>query len=166
MASDEASNLVEMGRVAGPYGIKGWVRVVPYTDAVDALSGYSAWRVGGLEYPVEESRPHSGTLLARLRGVDTPEAARGLKGSVVAVPRSALPEPPEGEFYWSDLVGFEVVNGQGEVFGPVEGVFSNGAHDVVEVGGERKRLLPWVDSVVKRVDTASRRIEVDWGADW
>ena len=166
MGSDEASRLVEMGRIAGPYGIKGWVRVMPYTDTVEALSSYPTWRIGNRDYAVEESRPHSGSLLAKLEGIDTPEAARTLKGSSVAVPRSALPEPMEGEFYWSDLVGLDVVNAEGLSLGVVESVFSNGAHDILDVRGDRKRLLPWVDSVVMRVDMPSRRIEVDWGADW
>jgi len=155
-----------MGRIAGPYGIQGWVRVWSYSEAADALAAHSTWRVGDREYALQESRLHSGTLLAKLGGIETPEAARTLRGMTIAVPRQDLPAPGEGEHYWEDLVGLEVVNGDGIGLGVVEGLFSNGAHDVLEVKGERKRLLPWVPSVVKRVDTAARRIEVEWGMDW
>jgi len=83
------------------------------------------------------------------------------------VPRAALPAPAPGEFYWADLVGLEVVNAAGEALGRVQGVFSTGANDVLRVGaGKGERLLPFVAAVVKKVDLAARRIEVDWGLDW
>jgi len=64
-------------------------------------------------------------------------------------------------------VGLEVVNSQGLVLGVVKGLFSNGAHDVMELSGDKPRLLPWVrDVVVKKVDLPERRIEVEWGSDW
>ena len=118
---------------------------------------------GGVARTVTESRPHSGTLLAKLEGIENPEQAKLLKGKAVEIPR---PEARNGSYYWSDLVGLEVVNEQGEVLGVVARMFSNGAHDVMELAGERERLLPWVPPVVKKVDLQARRIEVAWGADW
>ena len=110
---------------------------------------------------------HSGRLLAKLAGIESREQARALKGKRVSVPRSALPAPAQGTYYWADLVGLDVVNAQGLVLGVVKGMFSNGAHDVMELGSdERARLLPFVPAVVKYVDLEGRRIEVDWGADW
>ena len=155
-----------MGRVAGSYGVHGWVRVRPWSGAPEALAACRAWRVDGVEYAVEESKIHSGTLLARLAGVASREAALKLKGAAVAVPREALPEPEEGQYYWADLVGVEVVNSQGMVLGVVREMLSHGAHDVMELSGDRPRLIPWVPAVVKRVDLEAKRIEVEWGADW
>ncbi|MNC89225.1 Ribosome maturation factor RimM [compost metagenome] len=80
--------------------------------------------------------------------------------------REALPEPEEGHYYLADLVGLEVVNRQGEALGVVKGWMHNGAQDVMEVAGERTRLIPWIPTVVGKVDLQQRRIEVDWGADW
>ena len=83
------------------------------------------------------------------------------------VPRTALPAAAQGTYYWADLVGREVVNAQGLLLGVVQGMFSNGAHDVMELSGDkRERMLPFVPAVVRRVDLEGRRIEVDWGADW
>lgn len=155
-----------MGRVAGSYGVHGWIRVKPWSGSPDALATCRAWFVGGVEYAVEEYKIHSGTLLARLAGIASREAAMKLKGSAVAVPRSALPEPEEGRYYWADLVGLEVVNSQGMVLGVLREMLSHGAHDVMELAGERTRLIPWVPAVVKRVDLEAKRIEVEWGADW
>jgi 16S rRNA processing protein RimM len=155
-------NWIEFGRVAGSYGVRGWLKV--RVDEPEVLAAQPAWWLEGAEYAVRETKVHSGTLLARLAGIDSPEQARAFKGKPVSIPR---PPAGEGRYYWSDLVGLEVVNSQGVVLGVVKGMFSNGAHDVMELSGEKPRLLPWVpDVVVKKVDLPERRIEVEWGADW
>ena len=153
--------MIEYGRVAGSYGVRGWLRVV--VDEPELLAAAPVWWIGGEARTVQESRPHSGTLLAKLAGLENPEQAQKLKGKAVEIPR---PVPGEGSYYWTDLVGLEVVNGQGEILGVVKRMFSNGAHDVMELSGERERLLPWVPPVVRKVDLQRKRIEVDWQADW
>jgi len=152
-----------MGRVAGSYGVRGWIKV---QAPQQALARCGRWSVGGTDYPVEQVKEHSGTLLAKLAGLDDREAALKLKGSTVYVRREAMPAPEEGHYYLADLVGLEVVNAQGVVLGAVKRWMFNGAQDVMEVQGEGTRLLPWIPSVVKKVDLQQRRIEVDWGADW
>ena len=152
-----------MGRVAGSYGVRGWIKV---EEPQEALAACRRWSIGGKEYPVEEVKPHSGTLLAKLAGLESREAALKLKGSMVYVRREALPAPAAGHYYLADLVGLEVVNERGEVLGVVKGWTFNGAHDVMEVTGERTRLIPWVASVVRTVDLARRQIHIEWGADW
>jgi len=156
--------LIELGRVGAPYGVRGWIRV---TGNAEALAAMPSWSIGGAERTVESTKPHSAVLLAKLDGVETREQARALKGQPIFAPRSALPEPPEGTFYWADLVGLEVVDRKGRGLGKVQSLFSGGAHDIAEVAdGKRIRLLPWVGAVVKQVDLARGRIEVDWEADW
>jgi len=153
--------LIEFGRVAGAYGVRGWLKVV--VDEPEVLAAQPLWWIGGEARKVEDAKLHSGKLLAKLGGIDSPELARKYKGKAVSIPR---PEAGEGRYYWADLVGLEVVNSQGLVLGVVKGMFSNGAHDVMELSGDKPRLLPWVPVVVKKVDLPERRIEVDWGADW
>ena len=153
--------MIEYGRVADPYGVRGWLRVV--VDDPELLAAAPVWWIDGEARAVKESRPHSGTLLALLEGIESPEQARTLKGKAVSIPR---PEAGEGRYYWSDLIGLEVVNEQGVVLGVVKQMSSNGAHDVMEVKGERTRLLPFVPVYVKKIDLQSRRIDVEWGADW
>ena len=154
-----------MGRVAGAYGVRGWLKVVPQGDR-QALAAAREWWLGADAYQVSDARLHGGSVVAKLSGVDTPEQARRLKGASVHVRREALPALSEGHFYLGDLVGLEVVNEQGERLGVVMRLFWNGAHDVAEVAGERVRLLPWVSAVVRSVDVRGRRIEVTWGVDW
>ena len=157
----QPENLIEYGRVAGPYGVRGWLRVA--VDEPELLAAQPDWQIAGKQFKVEDTKVHSGALLAKLGGIDTPEQARQYKGRAVLIPR---PDAGEGRYFWADLVGLEVVNSQGLVLGVVKGMFSNGAHDVMELSGEKPRLLPWVPVVVKKVDLPERRIEVEWGADW
>ena len=153
-----------MGRVAGTYGVRGWIRV---DAAQDALADCRTWWIGGVSFAVEQVKEHSGTLLAQLGGLKSREAAQKLKGSKVFVQREALPEPQAGHYYLADLVGLEVVNERGEALGVVQRWVFNGAQDVMEVAGDGKvRLLPWTPGVVKNVDLQRKQIDVEWGADW
>jgi 16S rRNA processing protein RimM len=153
-----------MGRVAGTYGVRGWIRV---DAAQEALAGCSTWWIGGVSFPVEQVKEHSGTLLAQLGGLKSREAAQKLKGSKVFVQREALPEPQAGHYYLADLVGLEVVHERGEALGVVQRWVFNGAQDVMEVARDGKvRLLPWTPGVVKNVDLQNQQIDVEWGADW
>jgi len=145
--------------------VRGWLRVV--VDEPEVLAREPTWWLAGTEYAVQETRVHSGALLAKLAGIETPEQAKSFKGKAVQIPR---PEAGEGRYYWDDLVGLEVVNAQGVRLGEVARMFSNGAHDVMELRGTmedaRQRLLPFVPAYVKKVDLPGRRIEVDWEAEW
>jgi 16S rRNA processing protein RimM len=160
-----------MGRIAAPHGVKGWVKVASFTSTPDALARYPRWWIGARgeweEVEVAETAMHDTVLAARLAGCTDRDAAGRLRGREVAVPREALPEPAPGEYYWADLIGYDVLTVKGEPLGKVTGLFSTGPHDVMRVGeGNEERLLPFVETVVRRVDVAARRIEVDWGLDW
>jgi len=164
-----------MGRVAAPHGVKGWIKVAPFTAQPGALGQHAKWWVGRSgdwsEVEVAESAVHGTSLLARLAGCGDRDAAARLRGSEIAVPRAALAATAPDEYYWADLVGLDVVNGEGQRLGSVASLFSNGAHDVmrveaVENGARRERLVPFVGAVVKQVDLAGRCIVVDWGLDW
>ena len=106
-----------MGRVGAPFGVKGWVHVQPYSEMDDALADHAVWQVGrsGMwaDYALEEFRPQGNKMVAKLVGVDDRDAAFALRGSEIAVPRTSLPPAGLNEYYWSDLVGLEVVTAQG-----------------------------------------------------
>jgi 16S rRNA processing protein RimM len=155
-----------MGRVAGSYGVRGWIKVVPGGGVLESLPEVKKWWIGGEPRVVAEARVHGATVLAKLEGIETREQALVLKGATVSVERGALPEVEEGHYYLTDLVGLEVVNEQGERLGTVKQWITNGAQDVMEVAGERSRLIPWVATIVREVDLGAKRIVVDWGADW
>jgi 16S rRNA processing protein RimM len=152
-----------MGRVAGSYGVRGWIKV----ERPEAgLAECGEWWIGGEPHAVEETKQHSGTLLAKLAGVGNREVALKLRGRAVAVSRAALPKPDAGHYYLADLLGLEVVNERGEKLGVVKRWVFNGAQDVMELAGDRTRLIPWIASVVRDVDLSKKQIHVEWGADW
>ena len=155
-----------MGRVAGSYGVRGWIKVVPGGGVAETLAGGREWWIAERPYEVSEARAHGATVVGKLAGIETREQALQLKGARVAMERAALGEPGEGHHILADLVGLEVRNEQGELLGTVKRWFSNGGQDVMEVAGERSRLIPWVSAIVKAVDVAGRRIVVDWSAEW
>ena len=156
-----------MGRVAGAYGVRGWLKLSPERGVQETLARAPEWWFGERPYRVVEARMHGSTVVGRAAGIDTREQALALKGSTVSVRREALPELEAGHYYLADLVGLAVVNEKGELLGVVKRLFTNGAQDVMEVvAGEVTRLLPWVATVVKEVDLAERTIHVEWGADW
>ncbi|MEX0637890.1 MAG: ribosome maturation factor RimM [Burkholderiales bacterium] len=155
-----------MGRVAGSYGVRGWVKVAPQKGVAETLVAAKEWWLGDKACRVVEAKVHSATVVAKLAGIESREQALALKGRQVSVPRAALPEAGEGHYYLADLVGLEVRNMQGVAFGVVRQWLTNGPQDVMEVAGDRIRLMPWVAAVVKAVDLEAGRIEVEWEADW
>ena len=160
-----------MGRVLGPFGVRGWVKVQPYTEHPGNLAEYPDWWVhtaqGWRQFRLEESEQHSQHLVARLNGFTDRDEVAQLSGLDIAVSRDALPETDAGEFYHADLLDLKVVNLAGEDLGRVKEVFDNGAHDIMRIswpGGER--LLPFIPSVVSEIDIKAGEIRVDWGLDW
>jgi 16S rRNA processing protein RimM len=161
--------MIVMGRVRAPFGVKGWIRVQPYTERTESLLAYPRWwvedRSGWHARTVTEAAAHGNSLIARLDGCGDRDAATRLKGCNVAIPRGQLPAPAAGEFYRADLLGLEVINLQGEVLGPVDGLLDTGAGVVLQVGDGRL-LLPFAETVVREVDGQAGRIVVDWEKDY
>jgi len=162
--------MVVMGRVVGPFGLKGWLKVQVFTESPAALLDHAAWWFGHSgkwgQRQVEESAEHGRVVIAKLVGCDEREAAAVLKGWEGAVPRSALPATGEGEYYWSDLLGLRVTNVRNEELGRVRTLLETGANQVLVVDGVRERLIPFVSAVVMSVDLTRGELVVDWEADF
>ena len=164
--------MVIMGRIASAHGIRGWVRIQPFTEYIDSLLDYPAWWIGTEHGPWREVKVlacevHSKTLAAQLPDCPDRTAAEKLKGLLLAVPRESLPEQVEGEYYWSDLIGLAVIDCAGAQLGTVANLLQTGANDVLSVqGAERALLIPFVASAIKKVDLKSKTILVDWSADY
>lgn len=162
-----------MGRILGPFGVQGWVKVNAFTATAGALGGFDRWAVrtreGWREMGVEDFAVHSKGPVAKLAGCEGREAAQALRNAEVAVSRAALGESEEGTLYRVDLVGLDVVDESGAALGQVQGFFDAGDTAVMVVaGGEarRERMIPFVGEYVKAVDREARRITVDWKADY
>jgi 16S rRNA processing protein RimM len=162
---------VVLGQFAGPFGVKGWVKVKSYTEPVEGILGYRDWHVsvpgaGPRTLRPIEGRRHGKLVVARLDGVDDRDAAAALVDCEISVPRGDLPPTGERQHYMADLEGLEVLTTDGHVLGRLDHFVETGANPVMVVMGERERWLPLVSHCLKGVDLAAGRIVVDWDPDF
>jgi 16S rRNA processing protein RimM len=165
-----SNELVVMGRVVAPYGVFGWLKIVPDTEEFDGLLDYKTWWIGKdadwRELKVESAKIHNDVLVVKLQGIDDRDAAAACKGKQVAVPRASLPKLKGEEYYWSDLIGLTVKNQQHVDFGKITDVFATGANDVIVATGDKERLIPYIAQVIVEVDLDAKTMLVDWDADF
>lgn len=156
-----------LGRVAGLYGVKGWVKVHSYTEPREAILDYKDWLLlrDAKRQPVSlaEGKRHGKTVIARFEGIDERDGAAAYVGNEIAVLREQMPATGRGEYYWADLEGLQVVHRDGKTLGKVAYLLATGANDVLVVEGKEEILIPFVrDAVIKDVDLAAGVINVDW----
>ena len=165
----EAGRRVLIGRIVGLYGVQGWLKIESWAEPRMRIFDYQPWLLSaapGVETQIAgaKGRPQGKGIVAQLPGVDDREQAAALIGSDIHVDRAQLPPPAEGEYYWVDLEGLEVVTTEGILLGRVTHLFATGANDVVVIrDGERERLVPYaMGSYVRSVDLSAGRMVVDW----
>lgn len=169
---NDPTRRILVGRIHGAFGVRGEVKLESLTEPEGNLLRYQPWILRdalGREREITgaRARPGGKGLIGTLPGVDDRDVAEALRGAELFVPRSALPPPRDGEFYWVDLEGLRVSNLDGVDFGTATRVFSNGANDVLVVRGDRERMIPWVrPDFVRELDFDAGRIVVDWDADF
>lgn len=170
------ADLVELGALRGAYGLKGWVRFVPHAAASEVLPAARRWwldgSTGASDVMPEGVRRHGDALLVKWAGCDSKEQADAWKGATLAVSRSEFPPLRDGEYYWTDLLGCQVVNRDGAQLGVVSGLRESPGRQWLEVsggpggpGGE-PMLIPLVEQYVEAVDPLARWVRVDWQEDW
>lgn len=161
-------SLFQVGHINGVYGVKGWVKVFSDTRPRENIFSYSPWWIelkeGWREISIINSRIQGKGLVAQIEGIDDRDQALGLLSCKIGVSRDQLPAPDEDEYYWSDLVGLEVINLADESFGNVKELLETGGHDVLVVESKTGQLLiPFVPKVyILDVDLDSGQIKVDW----
>lgn len=172
------NNPVILGTLGAVYGIKGWLKVNSFTDQAEGIFEYQPWLIGQegnwQNVNVAQWRWHNKGLIAKFASIDDREAAQQLVGRKIAVPAEQLPELPEDEFYWRDLVGLQVVNTENYDMGTVSQMLPTVSNDVLVVTanskdafGKRERLIPFIQSqYVVAVNMEEKRITVDWPADF
>ena len=192
-ATDEPAfpaDAIEVGRVIGAFGIKGWIRVQPFSADPKALFSSRRWFIQPPERPgpkvvaaalprllrITQAKDQGDDVVASAQELPDRNAAEAMKGARIFVARSSFPTAGDGEYYWIDLIGLQVVNRAGELLGSVTDLLDTGAHSVLRVQkpdaaadaplDERERLIPFVAAYVDDVNLAERRITVDWGLDY
>lgn len=157
-----ADRPVTLAAIAGAHGVAGEVRLKLFGDGVEALSRHKSFNDGQLKLTKVRS-DNKGGAVARFAGVPDRNAAEALRGTVLTVPRSALPPLEEGEFYHSDLLGLPAISDAGDALGTVCGVENFGATDVVEIERPdgKRFMVPLIPVAVPEWD--SERLVVSAG---
>lgn len=171
-----------VGRILDAWGIKGGLKVQAYSADADALFSAKRWYLVStgpkpvrVVLAVRSVREQGEGIVAMAEGVDDRNAAEALRGHEIHVARSEFPRTPDGEYYWVDLIGLDVVNRESQALGRIIGLIDTGPHAVLRVlppgveapaKPDQERLIPFVAAFVDDVDLAAKQIKVDWGLDY
>jgi 16S rRNA processing protein RimM len=183
MSNPMPTDAIAVGRISGAFGVKGWIKVQPFSLDAQALIASKTWWLSSdspspktlpASLAVLSLREQAGNLVAEVEGVDERNGAEALIGGLLHVPRSAFPKTPDGEYYWLDLIGLQVLNLQDQPLGKVIGLIDTGPHSVLRIAPPgleaptlaQELLIPFVSQYGCDVDLAAQRIRVDWQLDW
>ncbi len=158
------TELIVVGRVGSPYGVRGWLRITSYTDPPDNIGQYQPWHMPGGVFKPLGFKPHQNGFVTQLAGIDDRDAAAKLAGQHISIDPAQLAPTQEDEFYWRDLMGLQVTGPGGEAYGVVQQLLETGVHDVLVVATPdgAEVLVPFVRKFVQRVDIKEKNIIVDW----
>jgi 16S rRNA processing protein RimM len=182
--SEPGANALTVGKITGPYGVKGWVKIHSFTDPEENLFRFGAWQLerrGSLEtVEFDEWKRHGKGMVAHIAGVDDRTLAESFKGLQIVVEANSLPSLEEGDFYWHQLQGLQVWGREPRsttdeperdrvLLGTVDYLIETGANDVLVVKAsensidDRERLIPYLPGdVVSRVSLEQGVVEVEW----
>jgi len=167
-------NQIILGKVGAVYGIKGWLKIHSFTGELDAILDYFPWslKLGNKTQTVEVTdwRKHNKGLIVKVGNIDDRDDAQALVGSEILTSEASLPDLPQGDFYWRDLIGMSVVTTKGYDLGVVSDMMETGANDVLVVKAnlndgfsKKERLIPYLfEEVVESVSIENKQICVDW----
>lgn len=168
------ANPIIVGKLGSSYGIRGWLRVFSSTDETESIFDYQPWFIQKASQwqvvELESWRHHNQDMVVKLKGVDDRDVANLMTNCEIYVDSSQLPALDDGDYYWKDLMGCQVVTITGYDLGKVTDMMETGSNDVLVIKanlkdafGIKERLVPFLDGqVIKKVDLATRIIEVDW----
>jgi len=171
------SKIVVLGQIGKVYGIRGWLKLNSFTSPSSNIFNYSELTVrfgnSAETLTIDEYRARQNGLVVHFKGYDNPDDSQKLVGKQVSIKNDRLPQLLEGEFYWYELEELQVINQEGYNLGKVAYLIETGANDVLVVKpsdqswDRRERLIPFIkETVIKKVDVPSKKIEVDWGVDF
>ena len=158
---------VAVGRVLGPFGLKGELRVQALSDNADRFKPKAKLWAGQQPVSVAMAREAQGHLYLTFKGFPDRESVDKFRHALLQIPEAELPPLPEGEYYRFQLIGLTVVNREGEVLGMLDEIIETGANDVyrVHLAEGADLLIPALADVIVSVDLAAKRMVVD-PPDW
>ena len=158
--------LITIGRVQKTHGVKGEIKIEALTDHPERFTELrrvylTSSRGESRACAVRSVRYMDGTPVLLLKGYDSPEKARELNGWLVQVPQEETVPLPEGQYYWFELIGMEVLSEAGEKLGTIVDIFETGSNDVYVMKAGRKEVyLPATKEVIRQIDRAAKRMVI------
>ncbi|MBQ3566503.1 MAG: 16S rRNA processing protein RimM [Oscillospiraceae bacterium] len=150
---------LETGKIVNIHGLRGEIKIMPWSDDAQFLCEFDVLYCGRDKkaFEVENARVHKNTVLAKFRGIDTPEAANALRNSIVYIDRDDV-ELEDGTYFIADLIGLTVKDADTDAeYGTVKDVFQTGANDVYEVEKDGKsRYVPAIPDVIISTDIENK----------
>lgn len=156
----------ELGQIVNTFGIKGFVKIVPYTEDISRFEQldkvFLVKNNNKTEYEIEDVKYHKNFVLIKFKNVNTVEDAESLRNYYIQVKREALGEPEEGTYYIADLLGLEVYSDDGKFLGILDDIYNTGSNDiyVVKEKSGKQILLPAISDVIKEINIADKKILV------
>lgn len=156
----------ELGQIVNTFGVKGMVKVKPFTDNVDQFEELGSILVernkSMTEMQIEEIKYHKDMVLMKLKGVDDMNAAERLKGGTIKIHRSKARKLEEGEYFIADIIGSDVYTDTDEYLGKVDDIYNTGSSDIYVVKDElgKQILLPAIKDVLLDIDIEKQRVTV------
>jgi len=159
-----------LGKLGAAYGVRGWLKVISYTQPIDNILNYPNWYLRHNDQwqtvNIENSKPHGNGIIVKIKGITDREHAQSYTNDEIAVDADTLPTLIADEHYWKDLIGMAVVNTEGVALGTVNDLLETGSNDVLIVKGDREHLIPYTKHVIQSIDTKNKTITVDWDPDF
>lgn len=158
---------INIGRISGVFGVKGWLKVFSFTDSRENILNYSPWLLKKDSetrlVAVIDGKLQGKAVVAQLDGINDRDQAASLMGWDIFITPEQLPKAAKGEYYWSDLIGLKVETNLGVQLGVVDCLLETGANDVLLVKGERERVIPFLQGqTIINIDLDAGRMVVDW----
>ncbi len=157
---------LEIGQIVNTFGIKGMVKVKPFTDDIrrfdELKTVYVEKNSNQTEYEIEEVKYHKDMVLIKFKGIDKVEQAEMLRNSYLTVSRDSVEKLEEGRYYIVDLLGLEVYTDEQVLLGTLEDIFNTGSNDIYVVKDKQGKqiLLPAIQDVIKQIDIENKKIIV------
>lgn len=141
---------LEAGEIVSTHGIQGEIKILPWADGPEFLLKFDTFYLNGTPYEVLSARVHKTCVLAKLRGIDTPEAATLLRGQKISIDRSKV-RLPKGSVFIADLIGCRVLDEEDREIGRIKDVLKMPSSDVYVIHGEHQYMIPAVKEFVREI---------------
>jgi 16S rRNA processing protein RimM len=156
----------EIGQIVNTFGIKGLVKVKPFTDDLERFEELKSVFVVKnkelIEMQIEEVKYHKNLVLIKFKGIEDMNMAEKLKGCYIKINRKDARKLPEDTYFIADLIGIKVYDDEGNFLGKVDDIYNNKVHDIYVIKDDlgKQILLPSTKEVIKDIDIDNDKIVV------